>query len=213
MWLPAECIPALSMLSIHSPDYVFTVLVSIFMKTHNHFLSSMQCYKYVYTAIYSKSDGVLHFHYSHMHVRTPPALCLGTECWTRPKNPQNSRGFIGEVQQCETIWHRYAWEHQWCTIQKTKTFTMNANLAQKSSRLKGMLSVKFSNMSGPKILKIQRSSIGDVLRAMWGVNLAQICFGAPWVHYPCTKKVQVLAPMDSKGCLAMWDSGPEILKK
>ena len=26
-----------SMLSIHSPDYVFTVLVSIFMKTHNHF--------------------------------------------------------------------------------------------------------------------------------------------------------------------------------
>lgn len=82
---------------------------------------------------------------------------------------------------------------------------------------------------GPEILKIKRdvigeiqqyewpknpqSSIGDVLRAMWGVNLAQICFGAPLVHYPCTKKVKVLAPMDSKGYLAMWESGPEILKK
>ena len=33
VWLPAECIArALSMLSIHSPDYVFMVLVSIFMK-------------------------------------------------------------------------------------------------------------------------------------------------------------------------------------
>jgi len=29
------------MLSIHSPDYVFTVLVSIFMKTQNHFLSAI----------------------------------------------------------------------------------------------------------------------------------------------------------------------------
>ena len=34
VWLPAECIAcALSMLSIHSPDYIFTVLLSIFMKT------------------------------------------------------------------------------------------------------------------------------------------------------------------------------------
>jgi len=79
------------MLSIHSPDYVFTVLVSIFMKTHNHFRVPSQCYKCV-------SDGVLCFHYSRMriandtyHVRTnvpmPPALCLGTPvprqkvCW------------------------------------------------------------------------------------------------------------------------------------
>ena len=38
VWLPAECIAcALSVLSIHSPDYVVTVLVSTFMKTHNHF--------------------------------------------------------------------------------------------------------------------------------------------------------------------------------
>ena len=65
------------MLSIHSPDYVFTVLVSIFMKTHNHFWAPSQRYKYVFTAIYSKSDGVLCFHYSRMriandtyHVRT-----------------------------------------------------------------------------------------------------------------------------------------------
>ena len=34
VWLPAECIAgALSLLSIHSSDYVFIVLVSIFMKT------------------------------------------------------------------------------------------------------------------------------------------------------------------------------------
>ena len=61
-----------NMPSIHSPDYVFTVLVSIFMKTHNHFLSSMQCYKYVYTVIYSKSDGVLHFHYSRWALQMIP---------------------------------------------------------------------------------------------------------------------------------------------
>jgi len=43
VWLPAECVAcALSMLSIHSPDYVFTVLVSIFIKTHNHFLRAIQ---------------------------------------------------------------------------------------------------------------------------------------------------------------------------
>jgi len=38
-WLQAECIAgALSMLSIHNPDYVFMALVSIFTsKTHNHF--------------------------------------------------------------------------------------------------------------------------------------------------------------------------------
>ena len=143
MWLPAECIPALSMLSIHSPDYVFTVLVSIFMKTHNHFLSAMQCYKYVYTAIYSKSDGVLHFHYSHMHVRTPPALCLGTECWTRPKNPQNSRGFIGEVQQCESIWHRYAPEDR---------------------------NVHNECKPGPEILKIKRDVIGEIQQYEWPKN-------------------------------------------
>ena len=43
VWLQAECIAgALSMLSIHSPDYVFTVLVSIFIgRTHNHFLSTL----------------------------------------------------------------------------------------------------------------------------------------------------------------------------
>jgi len=36
------------MLSIHSPDSVFTILVSIFMwKTHNHFGAPFQCYKYV----------------------------------------------------------------------------------------------------------------------------------------------------------------------
>jgi len=43
------------MLSIHSPDYVFTVLISIFIKIHNHFWAPSQCYKYVFTAIYSKS--------------------------------------------------------------------------------------------------------------------------------------------------------------
>ena len=33
---------ALSMLSIHNPDYVFMVLVSIFIsKTHNHFLTGI----------------------------------------------------------------------------------------------------------------------------------------------------------------------------
>jgi len=52
----------------HSPDYVFTVLVSIFMKTHNHFWAPPQCYKDMFTAIYSKSDGVLCFHYSHMRI-------------------------------------------------------------------------------------------------------------------------------------------------
>ena len=53
VWLPAECIAcALSMLSIHSPDYVFTVLVSIFMKTHNHFWAPAQRYKYVFIAVY-----------------------------------------------------------------------------------------------------------------------------------------------------------------
>jgi len=30
--------------SIHSPDYVFTVLVSIFMKTHNHLRATSHCY-------------------------------------------------------------------------------------------------------------------------------------------------------------------------
>jgi len=40
VWLPAER-TALKSLSIHSSDYVFTVLVSIFMKTHNHFLSAI----------------------------------------------------------------------------------------------------------------------------------------------------------------------------
>ena len=34
------------------------VLVSIFMKTHNHFWAPSQRYKYVFTATYSKSDGV-----------------------------------------------------------------------------------------------------------------------------------------------------------
>jgi len=43
VWLQAEYIAgALSMLSIHSPDYLFTVLLSILIsKTHNHFLSSI----------------------------------------------------------------------------------------------------------------------------------------------------------------------------
>jgi len=43
VWLQAECIAgAMSVLSIHSPDYVFTVLVSIFIgRTHNHFLSTL----------------------------------------------------------------------------------------------------------------------------------------------------------------------------
>ena len=73
------------MLSIHSPNYVFMVLLSIFMKT----IIISECYKYILTAIYSNSDGVLCFHYSCMriangthHVRTyvptPPALCLST---------------------------------------------------------------------------------------------------------------------------------------
>jgi len=41
--LQAECIAgALSMHSLYSPDYVFTVLVNIFIsKTHNHFLSAI----------------------------------------------------------------------------------------------------------------------------------------------------------------------------
>ena len=80
------CALSMCMLSIHSPDYVFTVLVSIFHETHNHFWAPSQCYQYVFTAMYSKSDGVLYFRYSHMriandtyHVRrtnvpTPPAL-------------------------------------------------------------------------------------------------------------------------------------------
>ena len=76
VWLQAECgAGALSMRSIHSPDYVFTVLVSIFIiKTHNHFLSAILV---VYTGIYSKSDGVLCFRCSRTriendtyHVRT-----------------------------------------------------------------------------------------------------------------------------------------------
>jgi len=58
------------MLSIHSPNYVFTVLVCILMKTHNHFWVPSQCYKYVFTAIYGKSDGVLCFHYSRMRIAT-----------------------------------------------------------------------------------------------------------------------------------------------
>jgi len=43
VWLQAECSAgALSMLSVQSPDYVLTVLVSIFIsKTHNHFWSSI----------------------------------------------------------------------------------------------------------------------------------------------------------------------------
>ena len=52
--------------SIHSPDYVFTVLVSIFIrKTHNHFLSAILV---VYNGIYSKSDGVLCFRCSRTRI-------------------------------------------------------------------------------------------------------------------------------------------------
>ena len=67
VWLQAEHgAGALSMHSIHSPDYVFTVLVSIFIsKTHNHFLSTILV---VYTGIYSKSDGVLCFRCSRTRI-------------------------------------------------------------------------------------------------------------------------------------------------
>ena len=88
--LLAECITCA--LSMYSPDYVFTVLVSTYiMKTHNHFQAL-----YIFTGICSKSDGVLCFHYSRMRIAndtyyvpctyvrtnvtnipTPPA-CLGT---------------------------------------------------------------------------------------------------------------------------------------
>jgi len=58
------------MLSIHSPNYGFTVLLSIFIKTHNHFSerhpSAINMYSLLY--MYSKSDGVLCFHYSSMHI-------------------------------------------------------------------------------------------------------------------------------------------------
>lgn len=108
-------------------------------------------------------------------------------------------------------------------LQKTETFTMNANLAQKSSRLKGMLSVKFSNMSGPKILKIQRSSIGDVLRAMWGCRYALehhwCTILAPkkskslhqWIHRD-TWQCESLAQKSSRSKVWQHDSGPQILK-
>ena len=60
------------MFSIHSPDYVFTVLVSIFMKTHNHFWAPSQCYKYVFTAIIClyivRVMEFSGFHYSRMRI-------------------------------------------------------------------------------------------------------------------------------------------------
>ena len=113
VWLPAECTSMCTehaQFSIHSPDYVFTVLVSILMKTHNHFRAPSQRYKYVITAIYSKSDGV---HYSRMriandtyhvprtNVPTPPALCLGTPVprQTRIKTIKNVMRCIGIPDQ------------------------------------------------------------------------------------------------------------------
>jgi len=50
IWLLAECIAgALSVVFVHSPDYVFTLLVSIFIrKTHNHFWAPSQRYKYLW---------------------------------------------------------------------------------------------------------------------------------------------------------------------
>ena len=52
---------------IHSPEYVFTVLVSIFIsKNHNHFSSDIQISWYWY--IYGKSDRVLCFYYLRMHI-------------------------------------------------------------------------------------------------------------------------------------------------
>ena len=82
------------MFIIHSPDNVFTILVSIFMETHNHFWAPSHCYKCVFTGIYSKwwssllplltyahCEWYVHEWYIHVctNVPTPPALCLGTD--------------------------------------------------------------------------------------------------------------------------------------
>ena len=82
--IQAECI---TMHSIHSPDYVFAVVVSIFIsKTHNHSEHHPSAINTFTLLLYDMSEGVLCFHYSHMriandtyHIHTydepvPPAL-------------------------------------------------------------------------------------------------------------------------------------------
>ena len=138
------------------------------------------------------------------------------------------------VWQSKWIWHRYAWEHQWCTIQKlTKKSVlamMNANTAQKSSRFKGMLLVKFDKGStpqksarfkgiylitkvwqcdsGPQILKNQRGFLSEV-SAIW-LNLAQKYLGATKGALSrsfsdlCESGPEILKVQKDQWCLAMW---------
>ena len=71
-------------LHVHWAYLVFMVLVSIciFMKTHNPFWVPSQRYKCVHWYIYSKSNGVLCFHYSRMRIVNDTYLrlqhCLST---------------------------------------------------------------------------------------------------------------------------------------
>ena len=90
------------------------------------------------------------------------------------------RGFIGDVQQCEWIWHRYDWEHQWCTIQKlTKKAPMNANHGPEILKIQmDIIGETQQCESGPEILKIQRDliskvwqrdSVPQILKNQWGL--------------------------------------------
>ena len=93
VWLQAECkyvAGALRMLSIiHSPEDVFTVLVSIFIsKSHNHFSSDIQIslYWYIYMVRVIEFSASITRACTLWMIRTtyrrtdqpmPPALCLG----------------------------------------------------------------------------------------------------------------------------------------
>jgi len=73
---------------------------------------------------------------------------------------------LGNVNESGTDW-----EHWWCTIQKlTKNLCTNeCELRPRNTQdsKKGIIGETRQCESGPEILKVQRSSIGDVWQCEW----------------------------------------------
>ena len=81
------------MLSIHSPDNVFMVLVSIFISNHNHFVFSAAVSMSRHSGVVTKSNGLVHCSVNNAAVLCENYRERSTQIWTSPSEEEERKTF------------------------------------------------------------------------------------------------------------------------